>query len=960
MLTPAAAKMPHCEVAFFLIFATLIFSASLPLQRDVTVATFNLHGFSTSSKYLKDCVHSHGGVWMVQEHWLSEHQLEKLQQLNLQYVAHSGMEESMSGGIYRGRPFGGVAICWSEDLNHLITPVTNYKHKRVIAVEMKTVDRDILFISAYMPFFNSSNRERCINETIDAITMIELIIEDHPLHDIVFGGDLNTELKSESPFDPLWEEFVRKYSFAYCDSFVSSHNFTYRHDSLNQSKFNDHFLVSKSLIDGICHDHRVLEEGDNCSDHFPLLLKMKLKLQASEQIQNEGHSNRSVNWKKLSEQTKKEYALRLERLLLDRQSPLFVTQCEHACGCKDARCLESIQQEYDDISNCISVASTSLPRGSTGVEKDWWSPALTQLRNQSIDIHALWIWEGRPRQGPTFHERLRVRAAYKHSIRVAKKAPKLAVWNKLHTAMANEDTVSFWKWWRDIYANGKNKVAPVVNGQTTKEGIASAFQDAFGKNSEPNNIEKVHLLDSDFHTKYERFSQNHTHNCDCAHYNITLENMIDAVYSMKQGKCPDDDGFQAEHFQNAPLILFLRLTTLFNHMMSHSFVPMQFRFGTLIPIIKDKNGNISDTSNYRGITISPMISKVFEHVLRDKFSQHLTSSSYQFGFKKKTSTNHALFSLRETVNYYIDNGSRVFCSFLDASKAFDRVVHSGLFSKLIDRNAPKCFIDILIVWYDGLQCRVRWDGFLGQWFSVTAGVRQGGVLSPDLYNIYVDDLMIKLQKSGAGCYICNIFAAALFYADDICILAPSLKGLQRLLDICSLFCQDWDICLNPKKTKNMYFGKPLNISFRPTLNGMPIDWVSQWKYLGVVLQSGKRFGCSVQERVKSFYRSLNAILRVEGRSDDLVLLRLLEAHCVPLITYAIETLHVADRDEKRSLRVAYNSIFRKLFGYRYFESVTNLQHALGRPTWEELVLKRQNGFLNRAQSSESELVAAFC
>ena len=141
---------------------------------------------------------------------------------------------------------------------------------------------------------------------------------------------------------------------------------------------------------------------------------------------------------------------------------------------------------------------------------------------------------------------------------------------------------------------------------------------------------------------------------------------------------------------------------------------------------------------------------------------------------------------------------------------------------------------------------------------------------------------------------------------------------------------------------------------------MPIDWVSQWKYLGVVLQSGKRFGCSVQERVKSFYRSLNAILRVEGRSDDLVLLRLLEAHCVPLITYAIETLHVADRDEKRSLRVAYNSIFRKLFGYRYFESVTNLQHALGRPTWEELVLKRQNGFLNRARSSESELVAAFC
>ena len=345
------------------------------------------------------------------------------------------------------------------------------------------------------------------------------------------------------------------------------------------------------------------------------------------------------------------------------------------------------------------------------------------------------------------------------------------------------------------------------------------------------------------------------------------------------------------------------------------------------------------------------------HVLREKFSSHLTSSSYQFGFKRKTSTNHALFCLRETVNYYIDNGSRVFCSYLDASKAFDRVVHSGLFIKMIERETPKCFLD---VWYDDLQCRVRWDGFIGQWFSVTAGVRQGGVLSPDLYNLYVDDLLCKLQQSGAGCYISNIFAAALFYADDICILAPSLKGLQRLLDICSMFCIDWDICLNVKKTKNMFFGKPLNISYRPTLNGMPIDWVSDWKYLGIVVKSGRRFGCSVQERVKSFYRSLNAILRVEGRSDDLVLLRLLEAHCVPLITYGIETLHIADRDEKRSLRVAYNSIFRKLFGYRHFESVTNLQHALRRPTWEELVDRRQNGFLNRARSSESALITAFC
>ena len=447
--------------------------------------------------------------------------------------------------------------------------------------------------------------------------------------------------------------------------------------------------------------------------------------------------------------------------------------------------------------------------------------------------------------------------------------------------------------------------------------------------------------------KYDEFSEMHKQNCDCNDFKFSLNTTIDAIFSMKQGKCPDDNGINAEHFQNAPLILLIRLTTLFNLMKAHAYVPTQFRFGTIIPIIKDRNGNSSDTNNYRGITISAMSSKVFEHSLKIMFSKHLQTSSYQFGFKSKSSTSHALFSLRETINHYIDHGSRVFCSYLDASKAFDRLVHAGLFLKLIERDTPKCFVDLLISWYQDLQCRVRWDGFYGDWFCITAGVRQGGVLSPDLYNIYVDGLISILQSSGVGCYVRGVFAAAIFYADDMCILSPSIKGLQRLLNICSSYCADWDICLNAKKTKNMYFGKPVKLNFHASLNGLPIDFVSEWRYLGLMVKSGPRYGCSVSERVKSFYRSLNSILRVEGRSDEMGLLHLVEAHCVPILTYAIETCHVANRDEKRSLRVAYNSIFRKLFGYRYSESVTNLLHSyLG-------------GFLRRARNCDDDSLVRF-
>ena len=95
----------------------------------------------------------------------------------------------------------------------------------------------------------------------------------------------------------------------------------------------------------------------------------------------------------------------------------------------------------------------------------------------------------------------------------------------------------------------------------------------------------------------------------------------------------------------------------------------------------------------------------------------------------------------------------------------------------------------------------------------------------------------------------------------------------------------------------------------------------------------------------------------------MVLLRLIESRCVPILNYAVEVIHVVDRHESRSLRVgvAYNAIFRKLFHYRVFESVTNVQHALQRHTWEELTDKRREGFLRRARlCNPNSLVRAFC
>ena len=101
----------------------LLFAASL---QNVTIASHNLHSFKQSGAYHKSCLEKHTGVWFAQELWLSEKQLPTLQQLRTQYIAKSGMEQSVSDGILIGRPYGGVSIAWSFNLNHAIQPLTNY------------------------------------------------------------------------------------------------------------------------------------------------------------------------------------------------------------------------------------------------------------------------------------------------------------------------------------------------------------------------------------------------------------------------------------------------------------------------------------------------------------------------------------------------------------------------------------------------------------------------------------------------------------------------------------------------------------------------------------------------------------------------------------------------------------------------------------------------------------------
>ena len=936
-------KMTYSIMLLFSIYCILFTFASI--NKQFTIASHNLHSYKKSSTFHKQCIDSYGGVWMAQELWLPENRLSQLTSLGVQFVARSGMEDAVSSGIMRGRPYGGVSIAWSPDMDHVIKPLINYRHKRIVCVEISADPHPLLLISVYMPFYDASKRTECMAETADAIAMLEEILSDHPLHQFIIGGDLNTELRGHSPFDQLWSNFVTKYDLLCCDQFNNNNNnnnnnnFTYFHDSLNQRKWIDHFLVSASIAPST-ENHCILDLGDNTSDHHPIKLDIKCNIQAEPEKIIPPAKSPSLKWEKCTQEQKTNYSNRLAELL--HRSHSVIKRCNIA-HCQRGDCIASLQMEYDNLTQIINVADKVLPRHKPGVEKHWWTSELTALRNQCMEIHRLWLLEEKPRSGPTNDERCRVRAAYKRAIRHAQKKPKQDSWNRLHNTLSSKSTTEFWKSWRKLYCKNQSDLHTVVNGVTSKTEIAESFKNHFVKVSEPNNRQRVDRLNDDFRVQYQDVLADHG-NCSCSSHYISLNNVIDAAFSMQKGKCSDDSSIHAEHIFNAPMPLFTRMEDLFNGMLLHGFVPSQFQRGTIVPIVKDRSGDKGEMNNHWGITIAPIISKVFEHALHIVFQSSLTTSAHQFGFKRKSSTSLAIHCLKETINYYTSHGSNVNCSFLDASKAFDRLVHAGLFTKLLQRQVPLILLNVIIAWYADLQCRVRWGDTFSQWFEVKAGVRQGGILSPSFYSIYVDELVEVLSKIGIGCHLRGVFLSILLYADDMALTAPSLKGLQILISATEEYCQNWDIMLNSKKTKNLSFGKKTDLP-PLTLDGKSIEWVDSWTYLGVKLQAHRQFNCDIDGKVKSFYRCANAILRIDGRSDEMVMLQLMESQCISILTYAVEVIHVADRDQRRRLRVAYNSIFRRIFGYRNWESVTNLQHALHRPTWEELIVKRTANFM---------------
>ena len=185
----------------------------------------------------------------------------------------------------------------------------------------------------------------------------------------------------------------------------------------------------------------------------------------------------------------------------------------------------------------------------------------------------------------------------------------------------------------------------------------------------------------------------------------------------------------------------------------------------------------------------------------DYLGDYLQTSDLQFGFKSGIGCSDAVLTARTTLNYLTDRRSTAAMCALDLSKAFDKVDHYGLFLRLMMRTGvPKCLIAVLVCWYAKCTVCVRWGDWLSKPFTVQAGARQGGVLPPVLFAVYIDVLISKIKASGCGLHVCGMFLGCIVYAGDILLKTNSVCFMQKVLDICTNVAGELDLCFNVNKS----------------------------------------------------------------------------------------------------------------------------------------------------------------
>ncbi len=315
--------------------------------------------------------------------------------------------------------------------------------------------------------------------------------------------------------------------------------------------------------------------------------------------------------------------------------------------------------------------------------------------------------------------------------------------------------------------------------------------------------------------------------------NITLEEVISAINTMKKGKSPGVDGIPVDIFKYSSAELADNLVILFNYILGTGDYPELWASGIISPV--PKTVAPAQVDKFRKVTVLPAVSKIFDVIIntRLEFVENVFKQYDIFngGFKKGSMCSDNLFILNAIIEKYKSIGKPLYICFVDFKRAFDCVNRMLMFTKLL-KSTGECskVLKVMISMYKKTTCSVKWQGMLSEKFLDTMGVAQGGVTSPYFFKKFLSDLVNHLDND-CGVVIFDHIIKHLLWADDLFLVSPTAPGMQRQLDNLQSYCSQWQLVVNTLKTKILVYGVR-TVSTVFTFNGNPIEISSDYTYLG--------------------------------------------------------------------------------------------------------------------------------
>lgn len=444
---------------------------------------------------------------------------------------------------------------------------------------------------------------------------------------------------------------------------------------------------------------------------------------------------------------------------------------------------------------------------------------------------------------------------------------------------------------------------------------------------------------------------------------VTPEQLRSAVKNLKNMKAPGFDGIFNLVLKNLSNKVYKLLAIVFNKCLELSYFPKEWKLAKIIPILKPgKDPTLP--SSYRPISLLSSVSKLFEKIILTRLlnvvDEHQIIMMEQFGFRRGHSTSHQLLRLSNTIKSNKAVAKSTAMALLDVEKAFDNVWHDGLVYKLNNLNVPVYLVKIVQNYLSQRQFKVSLNGSFSKEFNIPAGVPQGSLLGPLLYNIYTSD--IPRLPDGSGLFL---------FADDTAITVKGrgpkeLKNkLQRSLDAFEAYAKTWKIKINASKTQAIMFLHRQSPKLVPpvdcnvVMEGARIEWSKEVLYLGVLYDEKLLFRSQVERiinkcslLVKCLYPLINRNSRL-SRTNKLAVYKQI---ILPVIEYAVPVWESCAYTHKRKIQIVQNKALKMILDLPWYTRTVEVHEQAGLEMIEQRIRNHVNKFRNKCDISEFDLV----